>query len=65
MKKEDNDGADKKREKKRGLVNRDPGKYYEKLSMPEVKLLCGRGVRLVALEVGLDYHGVHLWCPLK
>lgn len=50
---------------KKGLATREPGKYYEKLSMPEVKLLCGREMRLMALDVGLDDHGIHLQCPLK
>ena len=54
--KEGNDGAG----EKKVLANREPGKYYEKLNMPEVKLLCGGGARSMALDVGLDDHGIHL-----
>lgn len=37
---------------KRPSEERDPGKYYEKLSMSEVKHGCGREVGAMALDRG-------------
>lgn len=49
MKKEGNSIAD---EEKRPSEEGNPGKCYEKLSMPQVKLSCGKGARVTALERG-------------
>lgn len=46
-KKEGNSIAD---DEKRHREEGDPGKCYEKPSMPEVKLYCGKGMRAMALE---------------